>query len=477
MAHAKKKALGKQGGAIVRKPAKLSKNRSANVLLENLGSDLKKADINQLENFFYLSPDLFCILDFHGKFMYLNPAWERTLGYSLNELLGRSYINFIHPEDRNATQQEASRVVEGGESILFLNRLIHKNGSHCWLRWNVVPDMQQAMIYCVARDITNLREANEKIRTQLGQLQALREIDKAITASVDIQVTLNVILDQVLAHLHADSAAVLKFNRSTDFLELVAGKGFRTSLISETSLRGDEGYAGESISTRKIVHVPSLSEADSPFVRSRLARDESFVSYYSAPLIAKGKVEGVLEVFFRKEFQGSKEWLEFFQTIAGQAAIAIDNASLYDNLQQSNLELTIAYDRTLEGWIKALELRSHETEQHTRRVTQLTIKIARAMGIHDERLTHFWRGALLHDIGKMAIPDSILKKPKGLDPKEWEEMRKHPVYAHQFLSTIPYLKPALEIPYCHHERWDGSGYPRGIESGRDSIGGANLCRH
>jgi PAS domain S-box-containing protein/putative nucleotidyltransferase with HDIG domain len=409
-------------------------------------------------------------MGFDGKFKHVNPAWKETLGYCDEELLGRSYLDLIHPDDRESTLAEARRVVQGQGSLLFANRMIRKDGAYSWLRWNVIPDMQQAMVYCVARDITSLREANEKIRTQLGQLQALREIDKAITASFDIKVTLNVILDQVLAHLHADSAAILKFNRSTDFLELVAGKGFKTSLISETSLRGDEGYAGKTISKRMIVHVPHLCEADPPFERDRLVRDESFISYYAAPLTAKGKIEGVLEVFFRKEFQGSKEWLEFLQTIAGQAAIAIDNAALYDNLQQSNLELTIAYDRTLEGWIKALELRSHETEQHTRRVTQLTIKIARAMGIHDERLTHFWRGALLHDIGKMAIPDSILKKPKGLDSKEWEEMRKHPVYAHQFLSPIPYLKPALEIPYCHHERWDGSGYPRGLKAEEIPLG-------
>jgi len=126
-------------------------------------------------------------------------------------------------------------------------------------------------------------------------------------------------------------------------------------------------------------------------------------------------------------------------------------------------ECTIqAYDRTIEGWCKALELRDNVTEGHTQRVTELTLLIARQMGINEQDLVHVRRGALMHDIGKMAIPDSILKKPGALDDDEWIEMRKHPIYAYEMLSRIAYLEPSLAIPYCHHEKWDGSGYPRGI---------------
>jgi putative nucleotidyltransferase with HDIG domain len=131
-------------------------------------------------------------------------------------------------------------------------------------------------------------------------------------------------------------------------------------------------------------------------------------------------------------------------------------------LIQAHEETVRAYDRTIEGWCKALELRDNVTEGHTQRVTELTLMIAKEMGISNEQLVHVRRGALMHDIGKMAIPDSILKKPGSLDDEEWIEMRKHPIYAHEMLSRIAYLAPALEIPYCHHEKWDGSGYPRGI---------------
>jgi HD-GYP domain-containing protein (c-di-GMP phosphodiesterase class II) len=143
---------------------------------------------------------------------------------------------------------------------------------------------------------------------------------------------------------------------------------------------------------------------------------------------------------------------------------------MVSSLQRSESELihahdeTVqAYDRTIEGWCKALELRDNVTEGHTQRVTELTLLIARQLGIGEEELVHIRRGALMHDIGKMAIPDSILKKPGALSDEEWLEMRKHPSYAYDMLSPISYLSPSLAIPYCHHEKWDGSGYPRGIK--------------
>ena len=136
---------------------------------------------------------------------------------------------------------------------------------------------------------------------------------------------------------------------------------------------------------------------------------------------------------------------------------------MFEELNRSHLELTLAYDTTIEGWAQALELRDRETEGHTRRVADLTVKLAQALGVKSEDLIHIRRGALLHDIGKMGIPDRILLKPGPLTPEEWEIMKKHPVYAWELLSPIKYLRPALDIPYYHHERWDGTGYPRGLK--------------
>jgi putative nucleotidyltransferase with HDIG domain len=154
--------------------------------------------------------------------------------------------------------------------------------------------------------------------------------------------------------------------------------------------------------------------------------------------------------------------LDFLETLGGQAAIAIENAQLFDHLQRSNLDLALAYDATIEGWSHALDLRDKETEGHTQRVTEQTVRLARALGIPDAELVHVRRGALLHDIGKMGVPDGILLKPGPLTEEEWVTMRRHPQLAYDLLAPITYLRPALDIPLCHHERWDGTGYPRGL---------------
>ena len=187
------------------------------------------------------------------------------------------------------------------------------------------------------------------------------------------------------------------------------------------------------------------------------------MSYFAAPLIAKDQVRGVLEVFHRARLTPDAEWLDFLEALAGQAAIAIDNTTLLSDLQHSNAELALAYDATIEGWSHALDLRDKETEGHTLRVTEMALAFARRLGRFGEaELVHLRRGALLHDIGKMGVPDSILLKPGPLTEAEWGVMRRHPVLALEMLRPIEYLRPALDIPYAHHEKWDGSGYPVGL---------------
>jgi len=190
--------------------------------------------------------------------------------------------------------------------------------------------------------------------------------------------------------------------------------------------------------------------------------DEDFVTYIAVPLIAKGQVKGVIELFHRSLLQYDSDWLEFLEAIADQGAIAIDNSTMFDDLQQSNIHLMLAYDTTLEGWSRALDLRDKETEGHSQRVTEITMRIAQEFQIKDDELVHMRRGALLHDIGKMGIPDSILLKPGKLTEEEWKTMKLHPVYARDLLYPIEHLRPAIDIPYYHHEKWDGTGYPEGL---------------
>src|SRR3989441_1793372 len=305
------------------------------------------------------------------------------------------------------------------------------------------------------------RHEREHAERRPRHTQALRAIDPAITRSLDLRLTLAVVLDQVVAELHADAADVLLVDPHSQELYYSAGRGFRGNTIMAYRLRFGEGSAGRAVLDRRTVTVADLTKA-ADFVGRHLVEEEGFVTAFMTPLIAKGQVAGVLEIFQRRPFQPTAEWLEFLETLGGQAAIAIDNAALFQGLQRANVDLTLAYDTTLEGWSKALDMRDKETEGHTQRVTELTVRLARGVGLREEEIVHLRRGALLHDIGNMRIPDNILLKPGPLTDEEWGIMKKHPVYAFEFLAPVAHLRPALDIPYSHHEKWDGTGYPRGL---------------
>ncbi len=309
----------------------------------------------------------------------------------------------------------------------------------------------------------SLRQSEEQIRRQLTRVESLREIDRAIGGSLDLNITLSTLLNQVTSQLGVDAADVLLFSSQMQTLEFALGRGFRTRALRHTRLRLGDGYAGQAARERRVINVPDLMNHPGGLTRAPLLSKEEFVAYYAVPLIAKGEIKGVLEIFHRSSLSPDQDWLDFLETLGGQAAIAIDSAWLFTDLQRSNTELILAYDTTLEGWSRALDMRDKETEGHTRRVVELALRLGREMHMTESELVHVRRGAMLHDIGKMGIPDAVLLKPGPLTEAEWDVMRRHPTYALNLLSPISYLRPALEIPYCHHEKWDGTGYPRGLK--------------
>jgi HD-GYP domain-containing protein (c-di-GMP phosphodiesterase class II) len=315
----------------------------------------------------------------------------------------------------------------------------------------------------IAANALHRAALHEQMERQIQHLAALRTIDQAISGGVDVRVTLAIVLDQVLAQLRVDAAGVLLLNPHSLTLDWAAERGFRAPTFAHGSLRLGQGHAGRAALSREPVHVLDLAAAPDVPARAEAFRQEAFVSYYGMPLVTKGQVKGVLEVFHRAPLRLDGEWLDLLEVLAGQAAIAVDNAELFDNLQRSGIELALAYDATIEGWSRALDLRDKETEGHSRRVTDITLHLARLVGISEKEITDVRRGALLHDIGKMGLPDTVLLKPGPLTDEEWVLMRMHPEYAYRMLSPIAYLRPALDIPYCHHEKWDGTGYPRGLK--------------
>ncbi len=405
-------------------------------------------------------------LDREGKVRLWNPACERIFGWSEREVVGRPYPA-LPPDEEGEFHRLLSKVFRG-ETLLDVEvRRQKKDGSLIDISFSSAPlrdaDGVIAQAVSMSADISDRKRAEERAARQTSHLLALRTIDSAITSSFDLRITLDVALEQVVNELKVDAADVLLFNPQTKMLEYAAERGFRSEALRRTRLRLGKGYAERAILERKRVYIPNLAEVESDLPRALALTQEGFIAYIGTPLIAKGQVRGALEIFHRAALNPEDERLSFLDALAGQAAIAIDNLGLFDDLQRSNAELVQAYEATIEGWSLALDLRDKETEGHSQRVTELTLQLARAAGMTEEELAQVRRGALLHDVGKIGVPDKILLKPDKLTDEEQEIMRRHPQLAHDMLSRIAYLKPALDIPYCHHEKWDGSGYPRGLK--------------
>ncbi len=404
--------------------------------------------------------DAMWIVDEAQRIVAANPAACRLCGMTRAALLQHRFVDLLAPPTVLAFQRAWQTLAGQGHfdsafQFRAADRTLHE--AEVTATANFLPG-QHLM---VARDVTLQTWALAQAERQKARLAALRTVDHTRTTSRDLLGTLNTILDQVLVQLEVDATAVLLRHAPTAALTYAAARGIENDRLGQVWMQVESEYARQAIAAQRPIYVPDLAAT----AEGLLAAPEAgagFTTYYALPLIANDQVQGVLEIFHRTPLCLPPEDMEFLATLADQAAIAIDNAGLFRDLQRFNQELGLAYETTLEGWSRALDLRDRETEGHTKRVTELTLRLAQTLGVSGNELVHIRRGALLHDIGKMGIPDSILLKTGPLTPEEWVIMQRHPVYAHDLMAPIAFLRPALTIPYYHHERWDGSGYPHGL---------------
>ncbi len=401
--------------------------------------------------------------------LFVSQRIETLLGYTPEEWLAdpNLWSKTLHPEDRQRVLTKAAEADQSNEPFEMEYRMIARDGRLVWVHDLVTLGNglkgQHKFWQGIMLDITERKQSEKKIRRQLEHLTALSGIDRVIAANFDLKLSLSEILTHVAIELGIDAADILILNSNSHMLEFGAGRGIQTKAIRKEQIRISESYAGRVVMGRQLVQIPNLRDEPESLNITALLTGEDFVCYYGVPLISKGQVKGVLEIFHRSALDPDAEWFDFLNALAGQAAIAIENVTLFESLQRSNSELNLAYDATIEGWSHALDLRDKETEGHTQRVTEMTVKLARAFGLNEAALAQVRWGALLHDIGKLGVPDEILLKPGPLTDAEWVTMKMHPTFAYEMLSPIHYLRSALDIPYCHHEKWDGSGYPNGLK--------------
>jgi len=413
-------------------------------------------------------------IDMNGRLTRTNPAFQKMLDYSADALQGLAMARLTHPDDSPANLELQWDLQEGRrDGYQVEKRYCRADGSPVWadLTLSLVRDGAGRPQFSIAvvEDITARRDAQHKIlalnqhlEQRVQHIAALHQIDLAIMSSSEMDATLTLVLEQVRAQLDVDAAAVLTCDAETEDLVYAAASGLQRSVLDLAPQSVGVGPAGRAARQQSAVELSNLTWTPEVFAGNPLLASESFAAYWAVPLVAKGKLKGILEVFHRRPLLPDTGWRERLDILAGQAAIAIDSAIMFRDIQRSHQELTEAYEATIEGWGRALDLRDQETEGHSRRVTDLAERLARALGLDEAALVPIRRGSLLHDIGKMGVPDRILLKTDNLTPTEWRVMRRHPQDAYDMLSPIAFLRPALDIPYCHHEKWDGTGYPRGL---------------
>lgn len=323
-------------------------------------------------------------------------------------------------------------------------------------------DEDERLLLTIAGQMANaierfrLFEAENKRRREA---ETMREAISALSTSLELEKVLEIIMNSIERVVPFDSASIFLLEGQSLRIMMARGLPNLEKAINQT-FPADDGLFTETLRNGHLLILED-AQADPRFNRWG---DTTYVrGWMAVPLLARGEVIGYITLDSRAPAAYSQEHATLAQAFANQAAIAIQNARLFERIQNSLRELNEAYETTIEGWSRALDLRDRETEGHTLRVTDLTLKMAEAMGFSEEERVHIRRGALLHDMGKLGVPDRILLKPDSLTDDEWEVMRMHPLYTYQMLSPIEYLRPALDIPFSHHERWDGSGYPRGLK--------------
>lgn len=380
-----------------------------------------QASEERFRSIFELAPVGIAIVDNQGHFIQVNQACQDMFGYQITEFRHLTFSNLTHSDDLATSRYLFQRVLDQEIDYFRLEkRYFHKSGRLIWSDTTVfaVQHADNILRHTIAvlHDITERKEAEESA--------------------------------QYLATIVESSD------------DAIIGKTLDGTIVSwNTGAEQIYGYSAADVISQHInILVPDGQPDETPYILGKICLGEAVKHYETVQQCKLGDLVNVsLTISPIRDKNGQ---------ITGASTIAHDITNrkrAEAQIRQANIRLAQAYDETLAGWAKALELRDQETEGHSQRVTEMTVQLAEAMGFSEAELVHVRRGALLHDIGKMGIPDNILLKPGPLTEEEWQIMRQHPVYAYEMLSPIEYLKPALIIPCYHHERWDGSGYPRGLK--------------
>lgn len=302
-----------------------------------------------------------------------------------------------------------------------------------------------------------------QVENQTKKIQAEYAINRILQSSLNFRETFYAIFEILSDLIGVDAAIVLNYSPVSRQFDLLATHGLGARALAKIHLYIENRLTRRVVEGHRTIEVENILTVEPGENHLNLFSQEGLQAHVTIPLINQRDLLGILEIFWR-EAQYADNWkLEILQLIGEAVTYAMEHTTVLEALKRRNDELTSTYTATLEGLTRALELRDLETEGHTRRVSALTVRLAEHMRIPADQRASIQQGALLHDIGKLGIPDAILLKPGSLSPREWKVMQQHPLYAYNILAPILSLRQALDIPLYHHERWNGSGYPYGLK--------------
>lgn len=388
-----------------------------------------------------------------GRHIYVNPMWSAITEFSILELLQKKPTDFIDPHlPKRDRDQMAARLMGENLPDRFEFDITTRYGEKRVIDLNLTPIRfeEKDAIMGTAIDITTRKQREH-------ELEVIAQMSEALRISISQNDVMETSISKICDILKIDGAYIAIGDEKTQQVEMKIGWGVWKQLEG-TVLPIRDGLSGHIISTGEL-YINHHPQSDPYITRPDLAVNMKSIA--GMPLIAGGRTVGVLVI-------GSGQHLiendiRLLKAMGDFTASALHRADLFEQSSLQTKELEQAYNSTLEGWALALELRDKETQGHSVRIANLTLKLAKRMGIPEAEMENIRRGALLHDIGKLGVPDTILLKHSTLTPSEWAIMQKHPAYAFEMLSQLKDFKESIDIPYCHHEWWDGSGYPRGLE--------------
>ncbi|MFB9995142.1 HD domain-containing phosphohydrolase [Deinococcus oregonensis] len=407
--------------------------------------------------------DLLTVLDDHGLIWYQSATVTKLLGHCAQDMLGQAALSYVHPEDAPLVAEQLSHLMAlPGGTVSVTYRFRHVNGTYAWLESrgrNVLRGSEFYGLVIHSRHVGEQVAAQAFLERRVQELTLMSATTQALNGAHTTQQVAQKVVNLIGHQLHFPFVSLSRLLESR-VLEPLARHDLGEFEASwpPTSPLGMELIGKSAVQAQSIL-VNDVQRAPQYVPRHALVGSELVV-----PIRVDGLLWGVLNIESAEVGAFTEADVRALETVAAQTGAALQYVQLFEALQRSHAALQEAYDQTIAGWARALDFRDRETEGHSQRVTADTVALARRMGLDEAILVHVRRGALLHDIGKMGIPDRVLLKPGALDPDEWAVMQEHPERARALLAPIVFLRPALNIPVAHHERWDGSGYPYGLHS-------------